>query len=92
MADDVQRLREDGTLVVVAPGDGELDPGRVLGERAVDGAADGHVLHRRGDQRDAEAGGDEAHERGGLGDLVGGPGLEAVGRAGVLDGVVHDRA
>ena len=50
------------------------------------------LLHRRGDERDAEAGGDEADERGGLGDFVGGDGFEAVGGARVLDGVVDDGA
>src|SRR4051794_12249967 len=45
-ADDGERPGEHRPLVAAAPGDGELDPGRVLGERAVDRAANRHVLHR----------------------------------------------
>ena len=66
---------EHRAVVVAPPRDRELDACRVVVERAVDRALDRHVAHRGGDEGDAEPGGDEAHERGGLGHLVRGHGL-----------------
>ena len=91
-ADDVERAHEHGTLIVATPGRGELDPGGVVDERAVNRALHGHLAHGGRDERDAEPSRDEAHEGRGLPHLVRGHGLEAVGGAGVLDGVVEDGA
>jgi hypothetical protein len=90
VADHVKRACEDWAVVVASPCDGELDTRRVLGEWAIDRAVHGHVLHRCRDERDPEPRGDKADERRGLGDFMRGSRFEAVGRAGILDGVMED--
>ena len=89
-ADDLERTREYGTLVVASPRDGEFDSGCVLRERTVGSAVNGHVTYGGGNEGDAKPRCNEAHERRGLGDFVDGARLEAASFACVLHGVVQD--